>query len=75
MTNKRIVVAHFHKVNQENEGRIQHLSEYPLELRSELIQEALEYGFDIQYIQAKDDGISTGETDILWVSKSGFNQR
>lgn len=66
-----ITVAHFRLDERDNCGRMIHQTVYPVSERAALISEAIDLGFDIQFVQAKEQGYN----HLLWYSRNGFKQR
>lgn len=66
-----ITVANYRMDERLDQGRLKHCATFPLTERESLISEALRYGLDIQYKQAK----YAEDRHILWYSANGFSQR
>ncbi len=67
----KLTLANYRMDESLDQGRLEHRATFPLTERESLINEALSYGLDIQYKQAKYEG----DTHILWYSANGFSQR
>ncbi len=66
-----ILVAHYRLDERQNQGRIRHGAQYPVAERDGLMKEALDAGFDVQYLQSN----RSDNRYVMYVSNNGFKQR